>query len=190
MTRPRARSPWTAPMCGPSRSRACATPSLMSGRMPCCSTTRSGPTSGSVARMRPHTMWSGRRRRRRRRISLLNCRPATRPGSDQAVKDFREGSGSGLRWPERCCVIRACCCWTRRRARSTRKTKGRCRTRLPTFVAGRTTVVVAHRLSTVRDADLVVVLAEGRAMEQGTHAGLLEADGLYARLVRSQALRQ
>ena len=56
--------------------------------------------------------------------------------------------------------------------------------------AGRTTVVIAHRLSTVRDADLVVVVAEGRAVEQGTHAGLLEADGLYARLVRSQALAQ
>jgi subfamily B ATP-binding cassette protein MsbA len=55
---------------------------------------------------------------------------------------------------------------------------------------GRTTIVVAHRLSTVRDADLVVVLAEGRAVEQGTHAALLEEDGLYARLVRSQALVQ
>ncbi len=56
--------------------------------------------------------------------------------------------------------------------------------------AGRTTIVVAHRLSTVRDADLVVVLADGRAVEQGTHAALLEQDGLYARLVRSQALVQ
>ncbi|CAH2600084.1 ABC transporter ATP-binding protein [Rhodovastum atsumiense] len=53
---------------------------------------------------------------------------------------------------------------------------------------GRTTIVVAHRLSTVRDADLVVVLAEGRAVEQGTHATLMERDGLYARLVRTQAL--
>ena len=56
--------------------------------------------------------------------------------------------------------------------------------------AGRTTIVIAHRLSTVRDADLVVVMEDGRALEQGTHAQLLEQDGLYARLVRSQALAQ
>jgi subfamily B ATP-binding cassette protein MsbA len=52
---------------------------------------------------------------------------------------------------------------------------------------GRTTIIVAHRLSTVRDADLVVVMAEGRAVEQGTHAALMQRDGLYARLVRTQA---
>lgn len=54
--------------------------------------------------------------------------------------------------------------------------------------AGRTTVVVAHRLSTVRDADLVVAMADGAAVEQGTHAELLARGGLYARLVRTQAL--
>jgi subfamily B ATP-binding cassette protein MsbA len=53
---------------------------------------------------------------------------------------------------------------------------------------GRTTIIVAHRLSTVRDADLVVVMDGGRAVEQGTHAGLISRDGLYARLVRSQTL--
>ena len=54
--------------------------------------------------------------------------------------------------------------------------------------AGRTTIIVAHRLSTVRDADLVVVVAEGRVVEQGTHGALLAAEGAYARLVRTQAL--
>jgi subfamily B ATP-binding cassette protein MsbA len=53
--------------------------------------------------------------------------------------------------------------------------------------AGRTTIVVAHRLSTVRDADLVVVLDDGRAVEQGTHDELVGRDGLYARLVKTQA---
>ena len=53
---------------------------------------------------------------------------------------------------------------------------------------GRTTIVVAHRLSTVRDADLVVAMADGREVEQGTHAALMERDGLYARLVKTQSL--
>jgi subfamily B ATP-binding cassette protein MsbA len=53
---------------------------------------------------------------------------------------------------------------------------------------GRTTIIVAHRLSTVRDADLVVVMGEGRAVEMGSHSALLAEDGYYARLVRSQAL--
>ncbi|MBV8455558.1 MAG: ABC transporter ATP-binding protein [Acetobacteraceae bacterium] len=53
---------------------------------------------------------------------------------------------------------------------------------------GRTTIIVAHRLSTVRDADLVIVMAEGRVSETGSHPDLIERGGLYARLVRNQEL--
>jgi subfamily B ATP-binding cassette protein MsbA len=55
---------------------------------------------------------------------------------------------------------------------------------------GRTTIVIAHRLSTVRDADMVVVMHDGRAVERGSHGELLGQCGLYARLVRSQALAE
>lgn len=59
---------------------------------------------------------------------------------------------------------------------------------LATLRQGRTTIIVAHRLSTVRDADLVVAMAEGMAVESGSHAELLSRNGLYARLVRTQEL--
>jgi ABC-type bacteriocin/lantibiotic exporter with double-glycine peptidase domain len=49
-----------------------------------------------------------------------------------------------------------------------------------------TRIVIAHRLSTVRDADTIVVLDEGAIVEQGTHEALLEADGYYAALARHQ----
>src|SRR5690606_34612883 len=54
------------------------------------------------------------------------------------------------------------------------------------LMAGRTTLVIAHRLSTVQKADCIVVLDRGRIVEQGSHAELLAADGLYASLYRLQ----
>ncbi|WP_375461227.1 ABC transporter ATP-binding protein [uncultured Enterovirga sp.] len=57
-----------------------------------------------------------------------------------------------------------------------------------TLMRGRTTLVIAHRLSTVRDADVIVVLDSGRIVETGTHAALGRNGGLYARLQRLQLL--
>ncbi|ERJ06270.1 ABC transport protein [Halorhabdus tiamatea SARL4B] len=53
--------------------------------------------------------------------------------------------------------------------------------------ADRTTFVIAHRLSTVRDADTILVVEDGRIVERGTHDDLIDADGLYANLWRVQA---
>ena len=53
---------------------------------------------------------------------------------------------------------------------------------LQNLLRGRTSFVIAHRLSTVRDADRILVLDDGRLVEQGTHEELLEMQGLYYRL--------
>jgi len=55
------------------------------------------------------------------------------------------------------------------------------------LAADRTTFIIAHRLSTVRDADTILVLDQGEIVERGNHEDLLESDGLYANLWRVQA---
>ena len=57
---------------------------------------------------------------------------------------------------------------------------------LAVLVRGRTTIAIAHRLSTLRSADRILAFDRGRLVEQGTHAELLTADGIYARLVKIQ----
>lgn len=63
-------------------------------------------------------------------------------------------------------------------------------TALATLKRGRTTLVIAHRLATVRDADRIYVFDKGRVVEQGSHAELLSLDGLYSRLYALQFVDQ
>ena len=62
--------------------------------------------------------------------------------------------------------------------------------RLREVMRQRTSLIVSHRISTVRDADQILVLDNGRIVEQGTHDGLVARDGLYAELYRKQLLEE
>ena len=62
--------------------------------------------------------------------------------------------------------------------------------RLREVLRQRTSIIVAHRISTVRDADLILVLDQGRVVERGTHQDLLVRDGLYADMFRKQLLEE
>ena len=54
------------------------------------------------------------------------------------------------------------------------------------MMEGRTSFIVAHRLSTIREADVILVMREGHIVEQGTHNELLRRNGFYAQLYQSQ----
>jgi ATP-binding cassette, subfamily B, multidrug efflux pump len=58
------------------------------------------------------------------------------------------------------------------------------------FAATRTTLVISHRISTVRHADMIVVLDDGRIVERGTHDALLAGSGMYANLYQKQLLKE
>ena len=55
-----------------------------------------------------------------------------------------------------------------------------------TMMRGRTSFIVAHRLSTIREADLILVMKDGHIVEQGRHEQLLQKQGFYAKLYQSQ----
>jgi len=62
--------------------------------------------------------------------------------------------------------------------------------KLRRFRKGRTCILVSHRISTIQDADLIVVLKDGQIAEQGTHKELLASGGIYANMYRQQQLRE
>jgi ATP-binding cassette subfamily B multidrug efflux pump len=62
--------------------------------------------------------------------------------------------------------------------------------RLQGVMRQRTSIIVSHRVSTVRHADMILVLERGRLIERGTHDDLVRLDGFYAELYRKQLLEE
>ena len=119
-------------------------------------------------RRRRHARRSGHRRRR----AWL---PAVRRAA-AAVDDRPPAVG----------VARGWWCSMRRRRRWTRQSEAAVQQALAEALAGRTSIVIAHRLSTVRSADVILVIEDGRIVERGTHEQLLARGGRYAELYRTQ----
>ncbi|WPH00716.1 Hypothetical protein R9X50_00354600 [Acrodontium crateriforme] len=70
------------------------------------------------------------------------------------------------------------------------KSEGVVQAALDKAAQGRTTIVIAHRLSTIKHADNIVVMSQGRIVEQGTHDALIESQGAYYNLVEAQKIAQ
>ena len=66
------------------------------------------------------------------------------------------------------------------------RTEVRIQKAFQTMMAGRTSFIVAHRLSTIREADVILVMREGKIVEQGSHQQLLKRNGFYSQLYKSQ----
>ena len=122
-------------------------------------------------------------------------RPGDRPSAGSLWADARPAlqgrgrdspAGNGRRWrsPAPTCARARSWCSTSRRRRSTRGPNTRCSAASATLSRGRTCLIISHRFSTVRMADRIVVLEEGRVREEGTHAELLARGEPLCRPVR------
>ena len=116
------------------------------------------------------------------------CPGAGTPWWASAASRSRAASASGWRSRARWWPTRRSSSWTTCSPRWTRPRSGRSPARLRGAASGRTTLLMTHRLKAAAEADAIVVLDEGRVVEQGRHAELVAAGGLYARLWRVQQL--
>ena len=87
---------------------------------------------------------------------------------------------------ELCSACHRCLFWMRQRRPSIRRTEIHIQHAFAKMMQGRTSFIVAHRLSTIQEADVILVMKDGHIIEQGNHEQLLQQNGFYATLYNSQ----
>ena len=150
-----------------------------------------GTVAENIAFGRPGVEPRGDRRRRagrrRRRVHRAARGRLRHRSSASAASASRSASASSSPSPARCSPTRAILILDEATSSVDIATERRIEHALRRLLHGRTAFVIAHRLSTVRGANLIVVLEHGIVVEQGTHDELLERGGRYAELYGSWA---
>ena len=181
-----ARSASMAWTCATPRSSRSSTSSAWSPRTPTCSTTRSGPTCCS----RSPTRRTRRLVEALRAAQILPLVESLPEGLDTLVGDrgYRLSGGEKQRLAIARLLLKApdVVVLDEATAHLDSESELAVQLALNTALVGRTSIVIAHRLSTVREAAQILVIAEGRIVERGTHADLIATAGLYSELYRTQ----
>ena len=189
-TPPAAPSSSTATISGTSPWPRSGARSAWSPSRPSCSTTPCATTSPTAAStpLRPK---SSRPSRTPTPTTLSwPCPRAWTPSSANRGCASRAASASAWPSPGPCSRTRPSSSWTKPPPSLDSESEREVQQALDRLIIGRTTLVIAHRLSTVRNADRIIAMEDGRIVEIGTHAELLAADGLYRRLYEMQFARE